>query len=123
MLRILIAGLLGGLAMYVWSSLAHVVTPLGQMGIQTMKNEAAVTGPLKANLAGHPGLYMYPVAAEDGDNVAGPAGMIIYRDEVTGMSPKTLGMEAGVELAEGVLAAFLLSVTAGKRPARRRAHV
>jgi len=112
MIRILIAGLLGGLAMYVWSSVAHVATPLGMTGIQTIANEAAVTGPMKANLTGHPGLYLFPKAAEHGAGVPGPAGFLIYRDNVTGMSAKTLGSEFAVELLEGLIAAALLSVTA-----------
>jgi hypothetical protein len=32
--RILLAGLLGGLAMFIWQSVAHVVLPLGEAGIQ-----------------------------------------------------------------------------------------
>ena len=32
--RILLAGVLGGIAMFVWASLAHMVLPLGQTGIK-----------------------------------------------------------------------------------------
>ena len=109
MLRILIAGLAGGLAMYLWSAAAHVATPLGSMGMSTLPNEAAVTAPLSANLAGKPGLYMFPAAAMEGGTAPGPSGLLVYRDEVTAMDARTLGSEALVQLAEGVVAAFLLS--------------
>src|SRR3954451_14499307 len=41
-MRVLIAGILGAIAMYVWSTVAHVALPLGQLGLSQMPNEAAV---------------------------------------------------------------------------------
>lgn len=111
MTRILLAGLLGGLAMYVWTALAHMATPLGQAGFSTIPNEAAVTSAMKANLAGKPGLYIFPAAAMAGKAAAGPSGLLVYGDEINEMSPGMLISEAVVELAEGVVAAFLLSLT------------
>ena len=37
--RVLIAGVLGGIAMFLWSSIAHMVLPLGMTGIQEIPNE------------------------------------------------------------------------------------
>lgn len=112
MLRILIAGILGGVAMYVWSSVAHIATPLGQMGISTMPNEAPVTAAMQANLGGKPGLYMFPAAAMAGKTVAGPSGILVYQDQSTEMTPSTLASEAVVEILEAIVAAFLLSFAA-----------
>ena len=113
MLRIIIAGLLGGLAMYAWSAVAHIATPLGEAGFSTMPNEAAVTSALKASLGNQPGrLYLFPAAAAGTPNLPGPSGLVVYLDGPNDMSPKALGEEAAVQLAEGLLAAFLLSVTA-----------
>jgi hypothetical protein len=38
MVRKLLAGILGGLAFFAWSSIAHVVTGLGETGIQEIPN-------------------------------------------------------------------------------------
>jgi len=32
--RVFLAGLLGGVAMFMWTSLAHVVLPIGETGVQ-----------------------------------------------------------------------------------------
>src|SRR5262245_50464095 len=40
--RKLLAGILGGVAFFAWSFVAHVVLPLGQTGTQPMPNEQAV---------------------------------------------------------------------------------
>ena len=111
MIRILIAGLLGGLAMYVWSAVAHVATPLGSVGISTMPNEAAVTSAMQGALRGKPGLYMFPAAAMEGGTAPGPSGILVYGDQSTTMDATTLGSEAAVQLLEGVIAALLLSWT------------
>ena len=111
MLRIIIAGLVGGIAMYIWSAVAHVATPLGQAGVSTLPNEAAVTEALKTGTAGKPGLYLFPAAAMTTPNLPGPSGLLVYQDKANDMTPVTLGQEAAVELVEALLAA-LLSVTA-----------
>jgi hypothetical protein len=108
-MRIVIAGLLGGLAMYVWSSVAHVATPLGRMGISSLPNEAAITTVLKAGVGPQKGLYLFP---SDMNAKAGPFGFLAYSPELTQMNPATLGKELVVELLEGLVAAWLLSLTA-----------
>lgn len=108
MLRILIAGVLGGLAMYVWSSLAHVATPLGSMGMSAMPNEPAVTSAMQSSLD-RAGLYMFPAAAMEGGTAPGPSGLLVYSSTPSEMTPATLASEAVVEVLEGVIAAVLLS--------------
>ena len=60
MKRILLAGLLGGIAMFVWSSVAHLVLPLGQAGIKDIPNEQAVLVALRSALGEGSGLYFFP---------------------------------------------------------------
>jgi hypothetical protein len=55
-MRVLIAGVIGGVAMYIWSSLAHVALPLGQIGISPIPNEPAVAAVLHAALGDNDGL-------------------------------------------------------------------
>jgi hypothetical protein len=108
-MRIVIAGLLGGLAMYVWSSVAHVATPLGRMGISTLPNEAAITTVLKAGIGQQSGFYIFP---SDMNAKAGPSGVLVYKPGLIQMSPSTLGKELVVQLIDGLIAAWLLSFAA-----------
>ena len=57
--KIILGGILAGLLMFAWSSLAHTVLPIGAMGISTTPNEDAVLNALKSNLSS-PGFYMIP---------------------------------------------------------------
>jgi heme exporter protein D len=55
----LLAGILGGLAFFFWSYVAHDVLPLGKAGIKEIPNEKAVLSSMKANMPEH-GLYFLP---------------------------------------------------------------
>jgi hypothetical protein len=57
--KIIIAGILAAVVMYIWSSIAHVVLPIGEMGISSTANEQAVLSAMKANIS-EPGLYFLP---------------------------------------------------------------
>ena len=57
--RIAIAGLLGAIAMFVWSSIAHIATPLARPAFATSRNEAAVLSSLESGI-GQDGLYLFP---------------------------------------------------------------
>jgi hypothetical protein len=48
--RILLAGILGGIAMFLWSSVAHVMLPLGQTGIKEIPSEASVLSAMYTSL-------------------------------------------------------------------------
>ena len=39
MMRIFLAGLLGGIAMFIWTSIAHMALPLGDTGVREIPNE------------------------------------------------------------------------------------
>jgi len=41
-MRIVLAGVIGGIAIFVWTSVAHIALPPGQGGIGEMPNESAV---------------------------------------------------------------------------------
>jgi hypothetical protein len=127
MKRIILAGVLGGIAMFVWTSVAHRFTPLGEMGIREMPKEAAVLDALKTNLGDDRGLYLYPGmglgpdATSDqkreamkkmGDKLASnPSGLIMYNPLRPLNMGKLLGREFGKELVLALLAVFLLAQT------------
>jgi len=108
-MRILIAGIVGGVAMYIWSSLAHVALPLGHMGISAIPNEAAASAALSTALGDKDGLYIFPASMTA---KSGPSGLLAYHHTLSAIDAPTLCKEAIVELAEGVLSAVLLAMGA-----------
>jgi hypothetical protein len=122
----LLAGILGGLAFFAWSSLAHVVLPLGQTGIQEIPNEQAVVGAMKANIPSD-GFYFFPgygvpPTATQAEKMAamrakaasysGPGGILIYHPQQSlELKPGQLLTEAGTNILQVLLAVFLLGQT------------
>lgn len=125
-LRILIAGLAGGIAMFVWSGLAHTVLGLGSMGISTMASDAPAASSLQTATGDKDGLYMFPaydthakdqtaeMKAWAAKAKAGPSGLVVYHPAGANreMDTPTLAEEGIKEGITSILAAFLLSLTA-----------
>jgi len=61
--RILLAGILGGIAMFIWTSIAHMTLPLGETGIREIPNQQAVLGAMQTNIGQQSGLYLFPDSA------------------------------------------------------------
>ena len=60
-MRILIAGILGGIAMFIWGAVAHTVLPLGEAGMHVGTPSAATLAALKQDSGGAgAGIYMLP---------------------------------------------------------------
>src|SRR5204863_8690254 len=57
--RIILAGILGGIAMFIWSSIAHMALPLGKAGIKELPNQQAMFAALQAGLGDKGGLYLF----------------------------------------------------------------
>jgi hypothetical protein len=126
--RILLAGILGGIAMFVWASLAHMVLPLGQTGIKEIPNEASVLSALHSSLGEKSGLYMFP-GMELGPNAtreqqhaamehygeklaANPSGLLVYHPPgVKALTPGQLITEFLTEVVEALIVVFLLAQT------------
>ena len=58
--RIFLAGVLGAVAMFVWTSAAHMALPLGEAGVQNTMKDEALLSELKSTVENKPGLYVYP---------------------------------------------------------------
>jgi hypothetical protein len=138
--RIVLAGLLGGVAMFIWMSLAHVVLPLGETGVQEIQNEPAVLSALHAALGEKSGLYAFPAtgAGPNASNqeknaamqrydeklAANPSGLLVYHPPgETGMTARRLVTEFLTELLEAFLVVFLLAQTRIESFAGRLAFV
>src|SRR5271157_1291733 len=87
-MRILIAGLIGGIAMFAWTSVAHVATPLATAGISKMADESVVLKAMKDGVGPKQGLYFFPwvepndpkmMEKESASRKDNPSGFVIYR--------------------------------------------
>jgi hypothetical protein len=126
--RYFIAGVLGGVAMFIWSSIAHMALPLGEAGISEIPNEQAVLAALQSNLGDKPGLYLFPGLGlgpnatrqqkhEAMQHMAesyakNPSGILAYQPPGRPLNMgKLLSVEFATELLEALLAVFLLAQT------------
>jgi len=118
-----IAGVVGGIVLFIWGSIAHVATPLGSTGISSMPNEDAVMDAMRANIT-QPGLYFFPGIVGNQDEAAmkaweekakrGPNGIMVYQLRSEGaLLPSLLITEAVSNIIVGLLAAIVLSQIAG----------
>lgn len=124
--RILLAGILGGVAMFIWSFVAHDLLPLGEIGMRELPNEQPVLDNLKANLTDD-GLYHYPGGGHPKNATrqekkaamkavfekvaSGPSGLILYHPTRAFSFGKLLCVEFAKELLGAILAVFLLAQT------------
>jgi hypothetical protein len=123
-MRILIAGLLGAIAMFVWTAIAHMATPLAAIGFSQIPNEAQVMGDVQSGVT-KPGLYIFPwVDPKDPkamqkmyalEKVHG-RGYLVYAPAGTGdadrMGPM-LAFEFLKQFVQATVAAFLVSLMIG----------
>lgn len=125
--RKILAGILGGIAFFAWSSFAHLAIDLGQTGLSELPNEQAVVNDLKANITA-PGLYFFPgyglgpnathsqkmAAMKDlAPRIkAGPIGLMVYHPTgYDALSPRQMLTELGTNIVQVLLAVFLLGQT------------
>jgi hypothetical protein len=126
--RVILAGVLGGLAMFVWTSLAHMVLPLGEAGIQEIPNDSDLLAAMRAKLGDSPGLYLFPgfglppdasrqqknaAMADYGKKLAAnPSGLLMYHPPgAKELTAGQLGTELATEILEALIVAWLLAQT------------
>lgn len=126
--RTFVAGLLGGVAMFVWMSIAHMVLPLGEAGVKEIPNEPPVLSAMQASMGARSGVYVFPgsglppdatadqrsaaMREYNGKLAASPSGFLVYHGPGVAYSlPKLLGTEFALEVVEALLAAWLLGLT------------
>jgi hypothetical protein len=127
-MKILLAGILGGIAMFIWTSIAHMALPLGQAGIREIPNESAVLSAMQSNIGEQTGLYIFPgpgigknATRQEKDEAmkqmrekiaANPSGILMYHAPGRPFAfGKWLGVEFGTELLQAILVVFLLAQT------------
>lgn len=83
MKRIAIAAIVGGIVIFVWSFISHMLLPLGEMGFSALPNEPAVLAALKDSVP-RSGLYIFPNPATKPPGQAEdsrPAGILVFHPE------------------------------------------
>jgi hypothetical protein len=127
--KIFLAGVLGAVAMFVWTAIAHMALPLGEAGVQNTMDDEALLAALKANVKDKEGLYTYPSMGLGPDAThaqqseamktfpakleKNPSGFFLYHP--AGSRPMNMGkfltIEFVTELLEALLAVYLLAKT------------
>ena len=111
MTKVLLAGLLGGLAMFVWESVAHLALPLGQAGVKPLPNEAVVIGALKENVKDG-GFYYFPAPTTTPATGNGFTGMMVVQPNASmTINPVQLVTQVVGDMLAVLIAAILLSWT------------
>lgn len=127
--RILLAGVLGAIAMFIWTSLAHTVLPLGEAGVGEIPNDEALLKAMESGAGANAGLYIFPgmglgpdathaqrhAAMKDYEAklAKNPSGLLMYHP--AGSRPivmwKYMTIEFATELLEALLVVTLLAQT------------
>ena len=121
MVRILLAGVIGGLVLFFWGFASHMLLPIGEMGMQSIAKEDALAAAMKADVPA-PGLYFVPgrdmskpqsneeMQAHLEKVAKGPFGfMVIYPTGRDVSLAKRLPIELGTNVVCAILAAVLVS--------------
>jgi len=128
MKRIILAGVFGGIVMFIWTSIAHMLLPLGEAGIKEIPNEQSVVSALQNNIGQQSGLYLFPgpgvgenaSSAEKheamkrlGENYGkNSSGLLMYHAPGRKMEmARWLGTEFATEVLEALLVVWLLAQT------------
>ena len=127
--RILFAGLLGAIAMFAWTFVAHTLLPLGEAGVKNTVNDEGLLTELKSTVKNKEGLYIYPTMglAPDATHAEQSAAMEKYAQKLeknpsgffifhpAGSRPMNMGkfltIEFITELCEAILVVWLLAQT------------
>jgi hypothetical protein len=122
--RILLAGIVGGIVMFVWSAISHMVLQIGEAGISTLPQEETLMNAMRETVR-EPGFYFFPgmdmsrqatpeeTAAWEAKVRSGPAGILVVDpDGREPMPPSMLIIELLSNIAAATLAAFVLVKTA-----------
>ncbi len=123
--RVVIAGILGGVVIFLWGYLAHTVLGLGEVGLKELSNEQAVVGALRASTS-EPGFYFFPgvgmttgaspeqMRAAMQKTAGGPYGIVIWHPSgAEYITPRRLGVQFGLNVVQALFAAILLSCATG----------
>jgi hypothetical protein len=118
-MRILVAALLGGVVMFFWGFVSHMVLPVGEMGFKAPTNEDAVLAAVHDGLPAEGGVTMVPWLGPDGMNdaakksayeakaAASPYAFVVWKAQ--GSNKFDMGANLAKEFATNVLCAAIVA--------------
>ena len=124
-MRIVIAGILGGIAMFIWASIAHVATPLATIGLSPLPGGDVTVSQLHQALGDKSALYFFPyaggtdsksMAAQEAKLKIEPSGILAYQGPNAGSFPRQMVVEFVLEVVESLLLGLVLVATPGFGP-------
>ena len=59
-MRMLVAGVIGGIVLFLWGAIAHMALPIGEMGMKVATNQDAALAAVSASATPGAGVYMLP---------------------------------------------------------------
>ena len=122
-MRVLVAGLIGGIVMFLWGVAAHMALGLGSVGIHQPLDENAALSGLQEGLGDQPGVYLLPsldpkqmgdaavVRAYSIKAVRSPYAWVVYQPRGTDMMQ--MGPQIGRQWASDTLASLALAFVMG----------
>jgi hypothetical protein len=122
-MRVLVAGLIGGIVMFIWGVAAHMALGLGRVGIRQPVNENVALSGLQQGLGDRAGVYPLPsldpkqmgsegaVRAYSIKAVRSPYAWVVYQPQGTDMMQ--MGPQIGRQWASDTLGALALAFIMG----------
>lgn len=127
-MKLLLAALLGALAMFLWEFVAHMFTPLGEAGIRYLPQPDVVSASLQSAIGDKAGMYMFPTGGLTSESSkeeqtkgmermmeemkTKPSGLLVYKPAGTDFNfAKCLALQFVTDLVKVLLAAWLLAQT------------
>lgn len=116
-MRVLVAAVVGGVLLFVWGFVAHMLLPFSEKAMKPVPNEAAIIEAVRANVTEN-GVYYIPylnymkASAEDqrayAEKIAnGPSGLLVLR---TGGVSMDMKRELPLEFLSNLLAALVAAL-------------
>ena len=124
--RLILAAILGGIGMFVWGYVVHMVLPLGHSGVKELPSEPAVLAPMKS--ISEPAFYIFPGTGGKEMNAmseaeksewtarqkAGPTGILVVHPNGREFNfVKLLGTEFGSNVAAAAFLAVIIACAGG----------
>ncbi len=118
--RTLLAGVIGGIVLFAWGFVSHMVLDWGQAGVKNLPNEETLLPAMKAAV-NEPGFYFFPGMDETKPNAmeewepkmqAGPRGVLVINPiptDAKAMSIPQMGREFGSNVVGALIAAMIVS--------------
>ena len=122
-MRVLVAGLIGGIVMFIWGVTAHMMLGLGQVGFRLPADENVVLSSLHQGLGEQAGVYVLPaldpkirkdraqVIAYSQKAIRWPYAWVVYQPQGTDMT--RMGPQIGRQWASDTLSALGLAFMMG----------